>query len=151
MIIKYCILNIWEWFSPFEKSLAVFQNVKPRVLYDPTIPLLGTYITKRIETRCPHKTNSQIFITSLFITAPPKWKQPKCPSTYQWISKMQCIHAMKNYSAIKWMKFWYMPQYEWTLKAPCYVKEARLKRPHTVSFHFIWNVQSRRIHRWKVD
>ena len=109
------------------------------------------YIAKRIETRYPHKTNSQIFKTSLFIIAPPKRKQPKCPSTDQWINKMQCIHAMENYSAIKWMKFWYMPQYERTLRTLCYVKEARLKRPHTISFHFVWNVQNRRIHKWKVE
>ena len=29
------------------------------------------------------------------------WKQPKCPSTDEWIKKMRYIHAMAYYSAIK--------------------------------------------------
>jgi len=28
------------------------------------------------------------------------WKQPKSPSTDEWIKKMQYIHIMENYSAI---------------------------------------------------
>ena len=29
------------------------------------------------------------------------WKQPKCPSTEEWIKKMWYIYAMEYYSAIK--------------------------------------------------
>ena len=29
------------------------------------------------------------------------WKQPKCPSTDEWIKKMWYIYTMENYSAIK--------------------------------------------------
>ena len=29
------------------------------------------------------------------------WKQPKCPSTEEWIKKMWCIYTMEYYSAIK--------------------------------------------------
>ena len=29
------------------------------------------------------------------------WKQPKCPSTDEWIKKMWCIYTMEYYSAIK--------------------------------------------------
>ena len=29
------------------------------------------------------------------------WKQPKCPSTEEWIKKMQYIYTMEYYSAIK--------------------------------------------------
>ena len=29
------------------------------------------------------------------------WKQPKCPSTDEWIKKMWYIYTMKYYSAIK--------------------------------------------------
>ena len=29
------------------------------------------------------------------------WKQPKCPSTDEWIKKMWCIYTMEHYSAIK--------------------------------------------------
>ena len=33
------------------------------------------------------KTCTQMFIAELFIIAP-RWKQPKCPSTDEWINKM---------------------------------------------------------------
>ena len=29
------------------------------------------------------------------------WKQPKCPSTEEWIMKIWCIYTVKYYSAIK--------------------------------------------------
>ena len=29
------------------------------------------------------------------------WKQPKCPSTEEWIKKIQYIYTMEYYSAIK--------------------------------------------------
>ena len=41
-----------------------------------------------------------MFITTLFIIAK-IWKQPKCPSTDQWIKKMWHIYTMEYYSAIK--------------------------------------------------
>ena len=42
----------------FEKSLAVFLNVKPRVLCDPTIPLLTVYQDRKLgmSTRDMHKS-----------------------------------------------------------------------------------------------
>ena len=41
-----------------------------------------------------------MFIAALFTIAK-IWKQPKCPSTDEWIKKMWCIHTMEYYSAIK--------------------------------------------------
>ena len=32
---------------------------------------------------------------------PQTWKQPKCPSTEEWIKKMWYIYTMEYYSAIK--------------------------------------------------
>ena len=29
------------------------------------------------------------------------WKQPKCPSTDEWLKKMQHIYTMEYYSAVK--------------------------------------------------
>ena len=40
-----------------------------------------------------------MFIGALFTIAK-TWKQPKCPSTDEWI-KMWCMYAMKCYSAMK--------------------------------------------------
>ena len=41
-----------------------------------------------------------MFIATLFPIAK-TWKQPKCPSTEEWIKKMWCIYTMEYYSAIK--------------------------------------------------
>ena len=41
-----------------------------------------------------------MFIAGLFTIAR-KWKQPKCPSTDEWIKKMWHIYTMEYYSAIK--------------------------------------------------
>ena len=41
-----------------------------------------------------------VFIAALFTIAR-TWKQPKCPSTEEWIKKMWYIYAMEYYSAIK--------------------------------------------------
>jgi hypothetical protein len=46
-------------------------------------------------------------IAALFIIAR-SWKEPRCPSTEEWIQKMWYIHTMEYYSVIKkneFMKF----------------------------------------------
>ena len=41
-----------------------------------------------------------MFIAALFTIAR-SWKQPKCPTTDEWIKKMWYIYTMEYYSAIK--------------------------------------------------
>ena len=41
-----------------------------------------------------------LFIEALFTIAR-TWKQPRCPSTDEWIKKLWYIYAMEYYSAIK--------------------------------------------------
>ena len=45
-------------------------------------------------------TCTPMFIAAQFTIAK-TWKQPKCPSTDEWIKKMWYIHTMEYYSAIK--------------------------------------------------
>ena len=65
--------------------------------YDPAIPLLGIYPEKTIIWK---DICTPVFITALFTIAK-TWKQPKCPSTDEWIKKMWYIYTMEYYSAIK--------------------------------------------------
>ena len=56
---------------------------------------------------CNKDTCSSMFIAALFIIAR-SWKEPRCPSTEEWIQKMWYIYTMEYYSAIKnneFMKF----------------------------------------------
>jgi hypothetical protein len=75
------------------------------LLEDPTIPLLGIY-PEDVPTH-NKDTCSTMFIAALFIIAR-SWKEPRCPSTEEWIQKMWYIYTMQYYSAIKkheFMKF----------------------------------------------
>ena len=65
--------------------------------YDPAIPLLGIYPEKTIIQK---DTCTPIFTAALFTIAR-TWKQPKCPSTEEWIKNMWYIYTMEYYSAIK--------------------------------------------------
>ena len=47
-----------------------------------------------------HDSCTTMFIAALFTIAR-TWKQPKCPSTDEWIKKMWHIYTMEYYSAIK--------------------------------------------------
>ena len=51
-----------------------------------------------------------MFIAALFAIAK-IWKQPKCPSTDEWINKEGIhthTHTMKYYSTMKRMKFYHL-------------------------------------------
>ena len=68
--------------------------------YDLAIPLLGIYLEKTIIQK---DTCTPVFIAALFTIAK-TWKQPKCPSTEEWLKKMWYIYTMEYYSAIKMNK-----------------------------------------------
>ena len=75
------------------------------LLEDPAIPLLSIY--PEDVTTCNKDTCSTMFIAALFIIAR-SWKEPRCPSTEEWIQKMWYIYAVEYYPSIKnneFMKF----------------------------------------------
>ena len=64
---------------------------------DPAILLLGIYPKDAPQ---HHKDPcSTMFIAALFIIAR-NWKQPRCPSTKEWIQTMWFIYTMVYYSVI---------------------------------------------------
>ena len=92
--------NWWEckWIQPLWKMVWRFLEklgIKPP--YDPAIPLLGIYPE---ETKMEKDTCIPLFTAALFTIAR-IWKQPRCPSTDEWIKKLWCIYTMEYYSAIK--------------------------------------------------
>jgi hypothetical protein len=86
-----------------------------------------------------------MFIAAIFVIAR-SWKEPRCPSTEEWIQKMWYIYTMEYYSAIrnndfkklegKWMELgsevtqsqkntWYALTYKWILAIPYTVTKPR--------------------------
>ena len=73
------------------------KKLKVELPYDPAIPLLGIYAEKTVIQK---DTYTPMSIASLF-TIVRSWKQPKCPSTDEWIKKMWYVYTMEYYSPIK--------------------------------------------------
>ena len=88
------IQPLWKMVWEFLKKL----EIKPP--YDTSILPLGIYPE---ETKIKRDTFIPLFIATLFIIAR-IWKQPRCPSTGEWINKLWSIYTME-YSAIKWHTF----------------------------------------------
>ena len=85
------IQPLWRTVWRFLKKLKI------ELPYDPAIPLLSIYPEKTIIQK---ETCTTMFIAALFTIAR-TWKQPKCPSTDEWIKKMWHIYTMEYYSAIR--------------------------------------------------
>ena len=84
--------------QPLWRTVRRFlKKLKAELPYDPAIPLLGIYPEKTIIQK---NTCTPVFTAALFTIAK-TWKQPKCPSTEEWIKKMWYIYTMEYYSAIK--------------------------------------------------
>ena len=98
---KGTLLHCWQeckLIQPLCRTVWRFlKKLKIELPYDPAIPLLGIYPEKTITQK---DTCTPMFIAALFTIAR-SWKQPKCPSTDEWIKKIWYIYTMEYYSAIK--------------------------------------------------
>ena len=97
---KGTLLHCWwecKLVQPLWRTVWRFlRKLKIELPYDPAILLLGIYREKTIIQK---DTCNLMFIAALFTTR--TWKQPKCPSTEEWIKKMWYIYTMIYYSALK--------------------------------------------------
>ena len=85
------IQPLWRTVWRFLKKLKI------ELPYYPAISLLGIYPEKTILQK---ESCTTMFIAVLFTIARIQ-KQPKCPSTDEWIKKMWHIYTMEYYSGIK--------------------------------------------------
>ena len=83
----------WKWWKTVEDSFLQSLTIWP------TVALLVIY-PNEWKTYVYTITCTYMFIAALFIITP-HWKQPRCPSIGEWISKLWYIHTMEYYSVIK--------------------------------------------------
>jgi hypothetical protein len=76
-----------------ENSIESPQKTKNKMPYDLAIPLLGIS-PKECESFCKKGTCISMFIAALF-TISELWKQPRCPTTDEWIKKMWHLYIME--------------------------------------------------------
>ena len=81
--------SLWQYLRKMEVSLP----------QDPAIPLLYS----KDAHPCNKDICSTMFMAALFVIGR-TWKQPKCPSTEEWMEKMGYIYTMEYYSMDKTME-----------------------------------------------
>ena len=117
------LLHCWwerKLVLPLSKTVWKYlRNLYIEQPCDPAVPLLGIYLDKTViqKDTCTH-----MLVAALFPIAK-TCKQPKCPSTHDWIRKMSYIYTMEYYSAIKMKKQCHLQQHgtrdshpEWSQK-----------------------------------
>ena len=77
--------------------MEILRKLKIELPFDPAVPFLGIYPEKTMI----RKDTCTLMVSAAQFTIANSWKQPKCPSTEEWIKKMWYVDTMEYYSAIK--------------------------------------------------
>ena len=70
----------------------LFKKLGIKPPYDPAIPPVGIYPK---EIKIEKDTCTPMFTAALFTIAR-IWKQPRCPSTDEWIKKLWYVYTMET-------------------------------------------------------
>jgi hypothetical protein len=96
----YTLMVECKLVQPLRKAVWRFlKKLEIELSYDLVIPLLGIY-PKEHKTGYNRDTCTPMFIAALFIIAKP-WKQPRCPTTDEWIKKLWYIYTTEYYSVVR--------------------------------------------------
>jgi hypothetical protein len=98
---KGTLIHCWwecKLVQPLWKTIwRLLKKLNRDLPYDPTMPLLEIYPK---ECYSSYYKGTCMFIAALFTIAN-LWKQPRCPTTYEWIKRMWYLCTMEFYSATK--------------------------------------------------
>ena len=111
--------------------MEIHLKTRNKPPYVPAIPLLGIYSK---ETKIEKDTCIPLFTAALFTIAR-TWKQPRCPSTDEWIKKFCYLYTVEYYSAIKRNAFESVLM-RWMNLEPIYrVKYVRKRKINIILMH----------------
>ncbi|XP_058540921.1 shieldin complex subunit 1 isoform X1 [Neofelis nebulosa] len=102
------LLHCWwecKLVQPLWKTVWRFlKKLKIDLPHDPAIALLGIY--PRDTGVQMHRGTCTPMFTVVLSTIAQLWKEPKCPSTDEWIKKMWFIYTMEYYLAMRENEIW---------------------------------------------
>ena len=78
---------------------SFLKKLKIDLPYDPAIALLGIY--PRDTGVLMHRGTCTLMFIAVLSTIAKLWKEPKCPSTDEWIKKMWFIYTIEFYLAMR--------------------------------------------------
>jgi hypothetical protein len=84
---------------PWKTIWRLLKKLNIDLLYDSAILLLGIH-PKKCDSGFSKGTFTPMFIAALFLIAK-LWKQPRCPTTDEWIKKIWYLYTMEFYSDTK--------------------------------------------------
>ena len=82
-----------------------FKNTKTRTTIWPSTPRLHIYLKETKTLTQKKDTSTPMFIAALFTIAK-IWKQPKCPSTHEWIKVMDYYSTTKKNEILPFVATW---------------------------------------------
>ena len=88
------------------------------------------------ETKIGKDTSIRLLIEALFTMAR-TWKQPRCPSTEEWIRKLWYIYTMEYYSGIKRSAFESVPMRQMKLEP---IIESDVSQKEKEKYHILTHV-----------
>ena len=146
---KGTLLHCWwecKLIQPLWRTVWRFlKKLKIELPYDPAIPLLGIYPEKTIIQK---ESCTTVFTEALFTIAR-TWKQPKCPSTDEWIKKMWHIYTMEYYSSHKEKRNWVICS-EVDGPRVCPTEWSKSEREKQIPYAdtYIWNLKKKKKKRF---
>ena len=133
-----------NWCSHYGNSMEIPLNTKNRATIWSNNPTPGHMSGENYNLK---RYMHPMFIAALFTVAK-TWKQPKCPSTEEWIKKMWYIYTMEYYSAIKNNEI--MPFAATQMDLEIIVILSEVSQTEKYKYHYItymWNLK-KKCYRW---
>ena len=131
----HCLWDV-KCTTTMENGMDIPQKTKNRITIQSSNPTPGrisgqTYNSKRYM---------HLYVTAAVFTIAKMWKQPKCPTTNEWIKKMWYIYIMEYYSGITGNEM--MPFVAtWMQLEILILSEVTLKEKGKYYISYMWNLK----------